>query len=175
MTQFILHSLVGIQKYFYSASTTVQRTFFKTLELGKVINKNDIAEALNSSINSLYIENQSSKMSYIYTKPLYYGGVEWTMCQFDTVENEFSSILFTHVGDYNNQEIFKRLSSALTQKYGTPKHYNHEESWFDGTTAIILSYNYSRSKSGVMKHYVYLKYSDIDLFTKSSQIIQSEL
>lgn len=154
----------------------VQRHFFKTLELGKVTSKEQIVLALGANTFHLHTTNQSSGTSYTYTKPIYFGGIEWTMTDLDTVENALSSIRFTHISQYDNRGIFRRISSALTQKYGTPKvDNNYEQGWFDHKTLVTLEYQYGLSKSGEMKHYVYLKYFDDELHNKASEIIQSEL
>lgn len=159
----------------YNTTTTVQRNFFKTFELGKVVSKEQIALALGANTNNLHITKQSSGISYTCTKPIYFGGIEWTTTEFETVENVLSSIMFTHICPYDNREVFSRISTALTQKYGSPKVYNDEQAWFDGRTFITLLYQYGLSKNGEMKHYVYLIYLDHELHSKASQIIQSEL
>lgn len=173
-TSFGLYMVV-ITKYPISALTSVQRIFFKTIELGKIVDRSQIALALGSNISAIQVSNTSYGTSYQCIRPLYFGGIEWTVSDFNTVGNKLSKVMFTNISAYNNKSVFERLSLALTQKYGTPQKGENEETWFDGQTIITLQYQYAMSKGGEMKHYVYLSYIDLKLSTKEYEIIQSEL
>lgn len=153
----------------------VQRKFFKTLEFGKYITKQQIASALE--INSLYIseERRSSGKTYNYWQPIYFGGIEWSFIEFRTVENLLSTVRLTHSSTKNNQDIFDSLFKALSEKYGDPTVEDNEAYWFDGKTAVIIKYQYGESKGGEMRHYVDLEYSDMQLSQEAQNIITNEL
>ena len=167
--------MVVVSRLPSNSTNTVQRKFFKTLELGKALTRPDIALALGTSTTYISATDISSGIQYTYFRPIHFGGIEWTVCQLETVENAMSSIMFTNISKYDNREVFKRISAALTQKYGVPEVDTDQESWFDGRTMVTLMYQYGLAKSGEMLHYVYLSYSDFDLHSKASDIIQSEL
>lgn len=167
--------MVVVSRLPSNSTNTVQRKFFKTLELGKALTRPDIALALGTSTTYISATDISSGIQYTYFRPIHFGGIEWTVCQLETVENAMSSIMFTNISKYDNREVFKRISAALTQKYGVPEVDTDQESWFDGRTMVTLMYQYGFAKSGEMLHYVYLSYSDFDLHSKASDIIQSEL
>ena len=155
--------------------TPIQRKFFKTLEFGKAITKYQIATALE--INSYYIaeERISSGRKYNYWESIYFGGIEWSFIEITTVENLFSSVRFTHTHTKNNQNIFDSLFKALSEKYGDPTIEDNEACWIDGPTAIVLTYQYGESKGGEMRHYVDLKYTDMQLNLEAHNIVTNEL
>ena len=158
-----------------NSTKIIQRKFFKTLELGNVLSKQQLSLALSTSPYNISETNLSSGINYKYFSPIHFGGIEWTVCQFETVENALSSVMFTNISKYDNRKIFKRISAALTEKYGIPQVDTDQETWFDGRTFIALMYQYELAKNVEMMHYVYLNYSDFDLLNKGSDIIQSEL
>ena len=155
--------------------TPIQRKFFRSLEFGKSITKYQIATALE--INSYYIaeERISSGRKYNYWQPIYFGGIEWSFIEITTVENLLSSIRFTHSHTKNNQSIFDSLFKALSEKYGDPTIEDNEACWIDGPTAIVLTYQYGESKGGEMRHYVDLKYTDMQLNQEAHNIVTNEL
>ena len=155
--------------------TPIQRKFFKTLEFGKAVTKQQISAAIE--INSLFIseERTSSGRSYNYWDKIYFGGIEWSFIEFMTVENRLSSVRFTHSHLKNNQNIFDSLFNALSEKYGEPTIEDNEACWIDGPTAIVLTYNYGESKGGEMRHYVDLRYADMQLTNEAQNIITNEL
>lgn len=159
----------------FATSAPVQRKFFKTLEFGKSVTKYQISTALE--INSLYLveERTSSGRKYNYWKPIYFGGIEWSFIELKTVENLLSTVKFTQTHTKNNQDIFDTLFKALSQKYGDPSIEDNQAFWFDGQTAILLTYEYGESKGGEMRHYVNLGYSDMGLINKAQNIITNEL
>lgn len=155
--------------------TPIQRKFFRTLEFGKYTSKQQIAAAIE--INSLYLseERTSSGRTYNYWDTIYFGGIEWSFVEFKTVENILSSVRFTHTYTKNNQDIFDSLFKALSRKYGDPTIEDNEACWIDGPTAIVLTYKYGESKGGEMRHYVNLRYADMQLNNKAQNIITNEL
>lgn len=155
--------------------TPIQRKFFRTLEFGKPVTKYQIATAIE--INSLYLneERTSSGRTYNYWEPIYFGGIEWSFVEFKTVENLLSSVRFTHTHTKNNQNIFDSLFKALSEKYGDPTIEDNEACWIDGPTAIVLTYKYGESKGGEMRHYVDLRYADMQLTNEAQNIITNEL
>lgn len=44
-----------------------------------------------------------------------------------------------------------------------------------GTTILILSRSYSKSRAGEMRHYVSINYADARLLKKSEEIVSDEL
>ena len=159
----------------FTTLNPVQRKFFKTLEFGKAITKYQISTALE--INSLYLteERTSSGRRYNYWRPIYFGGIEWSFIELTTVENLLSTVKLTHTHTKNNQDIFDTLFKALSQKYGDPSIEDNQAFWFDGQTAILLTYKYGESKGGEMRHYVNMEYSDMGLVNKAQNIITNEL
>ena len=155
--------------------TPIQRKFFRTLEFGKAVTKQQIAAA--TEINSLYIseERTSSGRTYNYWDKIYFGGIEWSFIEFMTVENKLSSVRFTHSHLKNNQNIFDSLFKALSEKYGDPTIEDNEACWIDGPTAIVLTYKYGESKGGEMRHDVDLRYADMQLTNEAQNIITNEL
>ena len=155
--------------------TPIQRKFFKALEFGKYISKQQIASTLE--INSLYIseERRSSGKTYNYWQTIYFGGIEWSFIEFKTVENLLSTVRLTHSSTKNNQDIFDSLFKALSEKYGDPTVEDNEAYWFDGKTFVIIKYQYGESKGGEMRHYVDLEYSDAQLSREAQNIITNEL
>lgn len=155
--------------------TPIQRKFFRTLEFGKYTSKQQIAAAIE--INSLYLseERTSSGRTYNYWDTIYFGGIEWSFVEFKTVENLLSSVRFTHTYTKNNQDIFDSLFKALSGKYGDPTIEDNEACWIDGPTAIVLTYKYGESKGGEMRHYVNLRYEDMQLNNEAQNIITNEL
>ena len=156
-------------------SVPVQRKFFKTLEFGKSINKNQIALAIETSSYYIAEERTSSGRTYNYWQNLYFGGIEWSFVELQTVGNLFSSITFTHTHTKNNQYIFDSLFKALSQKYGEPIVEDNKATWFDNDTGIMLTYKYGESKGGEMRHYVDLMYGDLKLSGEAENIITNEL
>lgn len=159
----------------FKTTTPVQRKFFKTLEFGKEVTKYQIATALEISSVYLAEERTSSGRAYNCLKPIYFGGVEWSFIEFETVENLLSTVRLTHTQLNNNKDIFDSLFRVLSQKYGDTSIENNEAFWFDGQTAIILTYKYGKSKGGEMRHYVNLEYSDMALINKAQNLVTDEL
>lgn len=159
----------------FKTTTPVQRKFFKTLEFGKDVTKYHIATALE--INSFYLaeERTSSGRTYNCLKPIYFGGVEWSFIEFKTVENMLSTVRLTHTQKNNNQDIFNSLFRVLSQKYGDTSIEDNQAFWFDGQTAILLTYKYGKSRGGEMRHYVNLEYSDMALINKAQNLVTDEL
>lgn len=119
-------------------------------------------------------ERISSGRMYNCWKSIYFGGVEWSFIEFKTVENLLSTVRLTHT-QLNNKDIFDSLFRVLSQKYGDTSIENNEAFWFDGQTAIILTYKYGKSKGGEMRHYVNLEYSDMALINKAQNLVTDEL
>lgn len=159
----------------YSTTTPIQRKFFKSLEFGKYAAKQQISSALQVLSIEIQEERKSSGKSYTYWDPIYFGGIEWSFVEFNTVEGELSEVIFTHTKTKNNQDIFDSLFEALKQKYGDPKILDNEAFWSDGKTSILLSYLYGESKGGEMRHYVKLEYGDMQLLDEAQNIIANEL
>ena len=155
--------------------TPIQRKFFKSLEFGKAVTKHQIATALEISSYDITEERISSGRKYNYWRPIYFGGIEWSFIEITTVENLLSSVRFTHTHTKNNQNIFDSLFKALSDKYGNPSVEDNEACWIDGPTAIILTYKYGESKGGEMRHYVDLKYTDMQLNQEAHNIVTNEL
>lgn len=159
----------------FEIKTPIQRKFFKSLELGKDISKQQIASTLEVySMDIKEVRNSSGK-TYNYWDKTYFGGIEWSFVEFRTVGSKFSAIEFTHTNTKNNQEIFDDLFRALSQKYGDPMTMDNEAMWIDRNTFIFLTYQYAESKGGEMRHYVELSYSDTSLMDEAEEIINGEL
>lgn len=159
----------------YTTATPIQRTFFKTLEFGKYATRQQVATALDVNYYDIQEERKSSGKSYSYWMPIYFGGIEWSFVQIDTVEGKLSGITFTHTKTKNNQDIFDSLFNALKQKYGDPKILDNEAYWSDDNSSILLTYLYGESKGGEMRHYVNLEYADNQLLDEAQNIITNEL
>lgn len=159
----------------YSTETPIQRQFFRTLEFGKFITKQQIATALEVSSYEIEEERKSSGKTYHYWKSIYFGGIEWSFIEIGTVEGKLATVRLTDSQLKNNKYIYDRLLEALTDKYGNPKEYENSVLWNDGTTAVELSHSYSESKGGEMRHYVNIEYTDIELFREAQNIITNEL
>lgn len=159
----------------YSTNAPIQRKFFRTLEFGKYITKQQIATALEISSYDIDEERKSSGKTYNYWSPVYFGGIEWSFIEIGTVEGKLATVRLTDSQLKDNKYIYDRLLEALTDKYGEPKAYDSSVLWNDGTTAVELSHSYSESKGGEMRHYVNIEYTDIELFREAQNIITNEL
>lgn len=159
----------------YSTTTPIQRQFFRTLEFGKYVTKQQIATALEISSYEIEEERKSSGKTYHYWKSVYFGGIEWSFIEISTVEGKLATVRLTDSQLKDNKYIYDRLLEALTNKYGEPKDYETSVLWNDGTTAVELSHSYSESKGGEMRHYVNIEYTDIELFREAQNIITNEL
>lgn len=159
----------------YSTNAPIQRQFFRTLEFGKYITKQQIATALEISSYDIDEERKSSGKNYNYWRPVYFGGIEWSFIEIGTVEGKLATVRLTDSQLKDNKYIYDRLLEALTDKYGEPKVYDSSVLWNDGTTAVELSHSYSESKGGEMRHYVNIEYTDIELFREAQNIITNEL
>lgn len=158
-----------------STTTPIQRQFFRTLEFGKYVTKQQIATALEISSYEIEEERKSSGKTYHYWKSVYFGGIEWSFIEISTVEGKLATVRLTDSQLKDNKYIYDRLLEALTNKYGEPKDYETSVLWNDGTTAVELSHSYSESKGGEMRHYVNIEYTDIELFREAQNIITNEL
>ena len=165
-----------------STTTPIQRQFFKTLELGEYVTKKQIANGLGITSYEIQEERKSSGKSYHYWDSVYFGGIEWSFLEFNTVDNILATVRLTCSQLKDNRYIYDKLSEALTKKYGKPNDKNEEPnddetwiSWRDGTTAVILSYVYGESKGGEMRYYVIMEYSDIELLRETHNITSNEL
>ena len=165
-----------------STTTPIQRQFFKTLELGEYVTKKQIANGLGITSYDIREERKSSGKSYHYWDSVYFGGIEWSFLEFNTVDNILATVRLTCSQLKDNRYIYNELIEALTKKYGKPNDKNEEPnddetwiSWRDGTTSVILSYVYDESKGGEMRHYVILEYSDIELLRETHNITSNEL
>lgn len=159
----------------YSTLTPIQRQFFRTLELGEYVTKQQVATALEISSYDIDEERKSSGKTFHYWKPIYFGGIEWSFVDIRTVEGKLATVKFTNSQLKYNKYIYDQLHEALTNKYGDSKEYDNSVIWNDGTTAVELSYSYSESKGGEMRHYVNIEYIDIQLYTEAQNIITNEL
>lgn len=153
----------------------IQRKFFKTLEFGKQVTKFNIATALEVNSYSISEERNSSGKTYNYWKSVYFGGIEWSFVEIRTVEGEMCAINLTDSQLKDNKYVYDSLLEALTKKYGEPNADDKVVAWSDGKTVIELSHTYGESKGGEMRYYVDIRYTDIELFRKSQNIISNEL
>ena len=158
-----------------ATSTPVQRTFFKKLELGKVIDKARVVSALGCSTYDIQAVKTSHGTEYQYSTPLYFGGFEWTNCKFGTVGDTLYEVCLEHRSKRSNKELFEGLSDALTEKYGVSQTEGDVKYWLDAQTGIVLTYKYAMSRGGEMMHYVELMYADLELNGRRQEIINSEL
>ena len=166
-----------------STTTPIQRQFFKTLELGEYVTKKQIANGLGILTSfEIQEERKSSGKSYHYWDSVYFGGIEWSFLEFNTVDNILTTVRLTSSRLKDNRYIYNKLIEALTNKYGEPNDKNEEPnddktwiSWNDGTTAVILSYIFGESKGGEMRYYVILEYSDVELLRETHNITANEL
>ena len=165
-----------------STTTPIQRQFFKTLELGNYITKMQIANGLGIASFEIREERKSSGKSYHYWDSVYFGGIEWSFIEISTVESKLATVRLTSSQIKDNRYIYNELIEALTNKYGEPNDKNEEPNddetwicWNDGTTGVILSYTFSESRGGEMRHYVNLEYWDLKLHKEAQNIIKNEL
>lgn len=159
----------------FAITPIIQRRFFKTLEFGKYVTKQQIATALEISSYDIEEVRKSSGKTYHYWKSVYFGGIEWSFIEISTVEGKLATVRLTDSQLKDNKDIYDRLLEALTNKYGEP---NDDETWIrwnDGTTGVILSYTFSESRGGEMRHYVNLEYWDVKLHKEAQNIIKNEL
>lgn len=159
---------------FYS-TTPIQRRFFKTLEFGKNVTKNQIATALKISSYEITEERNSYGQTFNCWEPVHFGGIKWSYLEIDTVDDKLKTVEFTSSQLKDNKYIYDILLEALTNKYGKPTGSDAMVVWGDRLTAVILSHRYSKSKGGEMRHYVNLEYIDLTLLKESLNTIKNEL
>ena len=157
------------------AITPIQRQFFKTLEFGKNVTKNQIATALKILSYKITEERNSYGLTFHCWEPVHFGGVKWSFLEIDTVDDKLATVRLISSQLEDNKDVYDTLLEALTDKYGTPTEGDTLVLWGDGLTAVLLSYEYGKSKGGTMRHYVNLEYTDLTLFKEAQNIIQNEL
>lgn len=170
-----VYVLMVVREIPFYSGTPIQRQFFKTLEFGKNVNKNQIATALSIPSYIIKEERKSYGLTYHCLESVYFGGVTWSFIEIGTVDGKLATVRFISSQLEDNKYVYDAFLKALTDKYGKPKESDAMVLWGDGVTVVTLSHEYGKSKGGEMRHYVNLEYLDYTLHKKAQNIIKNEL
>lgn len=167
----------GVQKQDYHLSLVpIQRQFFRSLRFDNKINKSEIADAVRCHSFEILTERTSEGQKFTVMSDTPFGGLKWNITYLYTLNDMFYEINFTNSSLYDNRDIFDNMKEALSEKYGEANSDREDiYFWSDGRTVIILTYQYTKSNGGEMRHYVDLKYFDVAAYYKAREIISDEL
>lgn len=159
----------------FAITPKIQRRFFKTLEFGKNVTKNQIVTALNIPSYLIKEERKSYGLMYRCLESVHFGGIKWSFLEIDTVNDKLATVRLISSQLEDNKYVYDTLLEALTNKYGKPSENDILVFWGDGLTAVLLSHEYGKSNGGEMRHYVNLEYIDLTLLKESLNTIKNEL